>query len=176
MTTPNPKIVELSKDELEALLHRAEAALREDDYERIKALAEAYTYLTELVEAKGTTIERLRKLLFGSPTEKTRDVVPPTEEDGSEGVAPEPEPATKRKGHGRNGADAYRGAEKIEVPHESLHAGDACPDCTKGKVYEMAQPGVLIRITGQAQPRWTRQCCESAAPRLCAAFPGSFPR
>ena len=56
MTTPNPKIVELSKDQLEALLHRAEAALREDDYERIKALAEAYTYLTELVEAKGTTI------------------------------------------------------------------------------------------------------------------------
>ena len=146
MTTPNPKIVELSKDQLEALLHRAEAALREDDYERIKALAEAYTYLTELVEAKGTTIERLRKLLFGSPTEKTRDVVPPTEEDGSVEVEPTP----KRKGHGRNGADAYRGAEKIEVPHESLRTGDACPDCTKGKVYEMARPGGLIRITGQA--------------------------
>jgi len=146
MTTPNPKIVKLSKDQLEALLHRAEAALREDDYERIKALAEAYTYLTELVEAKGTTIERLRKLLFGSPTEKTRDVVPPTEEDGSVEVEPTP----KRKGHGRNGADAYRGAEKIEVPHESLRTGDACPDCTKGKVYEMARPGVLIRITGQA--------------------------
>ena len=150
MKTPNPKIVELSKDELEALLQRVEAGLPEDDYETIKALAEAYTYLTELVEAKGTTIERLRKLLFGSRTEKTRDVVPPTEEDGSEGVAPEPEPTPKRKGHGRNGAEAYRGAEKIEVPHESLHAGDACPDCTKGKVYAMAQPGVLIRITGQA--------------------------
>ena len=35
--------------------------------------------------------------MFGSPTEKTRDVVPPTEEDGSVEVEPTP----KRKGHGR---------------------------------------------------------------------------
>ncbi|MFC1597408.1 hypothetical protein ACFL5Q_05650, partial [Planctomycetota bacterium] len=27
------------------------------------------------------------------------------------------------KGHGRNGADAYRGAEKIDVPHETLRPG-----------------------------------------------------
>jgi hypothetical protein len=158
MTTPPPKIVELSKDELEALLHRVEAALGEDDYKTIKALSEAYAYLTELVEAKGTTIERLRALLFGPRTEKTRDVVPPTEEAGSaqgeadpdrtEGV--DAEPATKRKGHGRNGVEAYRGAEKIEVSHESLHPGDACPECTKGKVYGMARPAVLVRITGHA--------------------------
>ena len=52
--------------------------------------------------------------------------------------------------HGRNGADAYHGAEKIEVQHESLQPGDACPDCGDGTVYEMARPGVLVRITGQA--------------------------
>ena len=158
MTTPTPTIVELSKDELEALLRRAEAALGADDYEKIKTLSDAYAYLTELVEAKGTTIERLRALLFGPRTEKTRDVVPPTEEDASaqdeadpdrtEGV--DAEPAPKPKGHGRNGVEAYRGAEKIQVPHESLHPGDACPDCTKGKVYAMARPAVLVRITGQA--------------------------
>ena len=82
MKTPNPKIVELSKDQLEALLHRAEAGLPEDDYETIKASAEAYTYLTELVEAKGTTIERLRKRRFGSSTEKTRGVPPLAEASG----------------------------------------------------------------------------------------------
>jgi transposase len=57
---------------------------------------------------------------------------------------------TRRKGHGRNGADAYTGAEKIQVPHESLQPGDLCPECHKGKVYEMKIPGVLIRIVGQA--------------------------
>ena len=55
----------------------------------------------------------------------------------------------RAKGHGRNGADAYHGAEKIEVPHESLRPGDACPDCTQGTVYEVSRPGVLVRITGQ---------------------------
>ncbi len=28
--------------------------------------------------------------------------------------------------------------------------GDSCPDCKKGKVYEVAKPGVLVRIVGQA--------------------------
>ena len=36
------------------------------------------------------------------------------------------------------------------MPHESLRAGDACPECQQGTVYEMSRPGVLVRITGQA--------------------------
>ncbi|MFH1107887.1 MAG: hypothetical protein V1790_01625, partial [Planctomycetota bacterium] len=42
---------------------------------------------------------------------------------------------------------------KIPVAHESLKSGDPCPECQKGKVYEVAQPGVLVRITGQAPVR-----------------------
>jgi transposase len=42
----------------------------------------------------------------------------------------------------------YRGAALIDVPHPSLRAGDACPACGQGTVYEKA-PGVLVRITGQ---------------------------
>ena len=53
------------------------------------------------------------------------------------------------KGHGRNGADAYTGADKIEVQHESLQPGDACPQCEKGTVYETNRPGVLVRLKGQ---------------------------
>jgi transposase len=58
------------------------------------------------------------------------------------------DPAPARKGHGRNGADAYHGAERIDVPHALLQAGDRCPACEKGTVYDKA-PGVLVRITGQ---------------------------
>ena len=57
---------------------------------------------------------------------------------------------TRRKGHGRNGADAYTGAEKIEVPHESLQPGDPCPKCEEGTVYKTDRPGVLVRLMGQA--------------------------
>ena len=51
-------------------------------------------------------------------------------------------------GHGRNGADAYRAAERIDVPHPTLTAGDPCPACGQGTVYAKA-PGVLVRIIGQ---------------------------
>jgi hypothetical protein len=52
------------------------------------------------------------------------------------------------RGHGRNGADAYRGAARIVIPHPSLRAGDPCPVCDQGTVYEKA-PGVVVRISGQ---------------------------
>jgi transposase len=58
------------------------------------------------------------------------------------------EAAPSARGHGRNGADAYGGAERIDVPHATLSAGDACPACGEGTVYDKA-PGVLVRITGQ---------------------------
>jgi hypothetical protein len=60
------------------------------------------------------------------------------------------------RGHGRNGADAYRGAEGIEVPHPSLKAGDSCPSCGEGIVYDKA-PGVLVRVTGQPKRRSARR-------------------
>ena len=53
-------------------------------------------------------------------------------------------------GHGRNGADAFTGAEKIEVRHESLQAGDPCPKCEQGTLYDTRRPGVLVRLVGQA--------------------------
>ena len=62
----------------------------------------------------------------------------------------EDDSAASSKGHGRNGADAYTGAEKIEVPHESLEPGDPCPKCEEGTVYETNRPGVLVRLMGQA--------------------------
>jgi transposase len=62
----------------------------------------------------------------------------------------EPETRPKAKGHGRNGAAAYVGAEKVRVPHASLKPGDSCPSCKKGTVYESVEPGRLVRIHGQA--------------------------
>ena len=128
---------------------------------------ESYAYIAELVGNKNITIARLRKMLFGASTEKTAAVTgggtdseaPPLHDEDAVTESPreadsetpaENDPPAPSKGHGRNGADAYRGAEKIEVPHESLRPGDACPDCTQGTIYEVSRPGVLVRITGQA--------------------------
>jgi transposase len=158
------ELVDVDSDRLEEVLRRAERALDEKDAELIRAVFDSYAYVTELVEDKHTTIRRLRQLLFGSRTEKTEAVVGPkngtpepalppdaavtAESTSGEGTTDVSNAAAVTKGHGRNGAAAYGGAERIDVPHPSLRAGDACPACGEGTVYDKA-PGVLVRITGQ---------------------------
>jgi transposase len=157
------ELVEVDSDRLEEVLRRAERSLDEKDAALVRAVFESYAYVTELVEDKNTTIRRLRQLFFGSRTEKTEAVVGPrtgtsevtgapdaaagTESAAGEVTADVPEAAAS-KGHGRNGAEAYRGAARIDVAHPSLTPGDACPACGEGTVYEKT-PGVLVRITGQ---------------------------
>ena len=118
--------------------------------------------MTELLKDKNTSLARLRKILFGASTEKTaavlgggKDAQPPSAgaratPTAEEQCAEESETKVPRKGHGRNGADAYAGAEKIVVPYESLQPGDPCPKCERGTVYETGRPGVLVRLVGQA--------------------------
>jgi hypothetical protein len=119
--------------------------------------------LTELLKDKNTSLTRLRKLLFGSQTEKTNAVVGNGKDSRSPSPqaaaasTPETEPVSATdaeksppKGHGRNGADAYTGAETIVVRHESLQPGDPCPKCDRGTVYETSRPGVLVRLVGQS--------------------------
>ena len=160
-----PEIVEVDSTQLEEVLRRVEQALDDKDTKLIRAVFESYVYVADLVEDKNTSIRRLRQLLFGARTEKTEAVVGRqgekpdaasrngTEADNASpageaniGESREAEPACP--GHGRNSADSYRGAERIDVPHPSLTAGDPCPSCAEGIVYEKA-PGVVMRISGQ---------------------------
>jgi transposase len=167
-----PTIIELDMDKLDEILRRVEAKeLRAEDYETIRTVIESYVGLYFAVGDKNTTIQRLRKMLFGVKTEKTAGVIgdrkdlqlslPPdavaraaTAGNGETAstLTTEAETAGKapRKNHGRNGADAYTGGEKIEVRHESLQPGDPCPKCEDGTVYETNRPGVLVRLRGQA--------------------------
>ena len=162
-------------EELEKVLERArKEPLDEEGYAKLKASLETLGYLVELVENKDTTIHRLRQILFGSSTEKTSRVLP-TEDVARQAGNPTVNPKVPRektsgeksKGHGRNGAEAYSGAEKVQVAHESLKPGDRCPHCQKGKVYHQAQPGVLVRVVGQAALKATVYELEKLRCNLC---------
>jgi transposase len=158
-----PEIIDVDSTHLEEVLRRVEQALDQKDAALIRAVFQSYAYVADLVEDKNTSIRRLRQLFFGARTEKTKAVVGrKPETTPSHGAVvktqetarePEPDapaenPTPAGKGHGRNGANAYRGAEQIAVAHPYLAAGDPCPACGEGVVYEKA-PGVLVRITGQ---------------------------
>ena len=185
-TMPTPRM-DLNQDEVRTLLERAQAVLTPQDYEKVKALVEMAVYLSQAIEDRQTTIARLRKLLFGSGSEKTQDVVPPTPAappptvpDGAAPPEPadgNPEPNPPSPGHGRHGAEAYQGAEKVRVPHAFLHSGDPCPECKQGTVYELAGPGVLVRIVGQAPVQATVYELQKLRCNLCGkVFTAQAPR
>lgn len=155
---------DLPLDELKGILERAKAVLGDEDYDKLNAAVETLAFLTQELEAKGASIRRLRHLIFGPKTEKSRLVVgdqtgeaaaDPTQEDKAAGSETQPDdeekkPPQKRKGHGRRPAAEYTGAKREKVPQESLKSGDPCPECDKGKVYEMKDPKVLVRVKGVA--------------------------
>ena len=170
--------VELNMEELKALVERAKrGALDEKDYNQLKAAVETLGYLTQIIEDNKTTIERLRQILFGASTEKSRNVLKRGSEQTA-GAPSEPGPTAdnrdrereesqdKSKGHGRNGAEAYRGATTIKVSYDSLKPGDRCPECKKGKVYHNP-PGYLVRIVGQAPLAATVYELEKLRCNLC---------
>jgi transposase len=126
--------------------------------------------LTELIGDKETTISQLRTLLVKPSTEKTRQVLqqagikaPP-----QSSLPPSANENEKTKpGHGRNGAEAYRGAPRTKIAHASLKPGDHCPECLKGKVYMRKQPALRIRVVGQAPLAATVYELESLRCNLC---------
>jgi transposase len=165
---PNPRAgqprarLELSMQDLEAILEHAKAgALGEGELAMLKAAIQTLEFLTRELEKKSVSIQRLRQLLFGAATETTAKVIEKILEHAGEGQKPaanaggaaggtQPGAPEKPKGHGRNGAEAYAGVKRIRVALASLKAGDACPQCTKGIVYASCEPGVIVRLTGQA--------------------------
>jgi transposase len=167
--------IDIAMEELEKVLERArKEPLDQEGYAKLKASLETLGYLIQLVESKDTTIHRLRQILFGSSTEKTSQVLPAEDVARPAGdptvnpkAPPEKTSEEKSKGHGRNGAEAYSGAEKVQVAHESLKTGDRCPHCQKGKVYHQAQPGVLVRVVGQAALQATVYELEKLRCNLC---------
>ncbi len=182
-TGTGPKRREIRPEVLRAIVERARRGpLEAADAELLGAAVDTLVWLTAELEQKGVTIARLRKLLFGASSEKTRDVLgsvagsaasdsgagvgvdagaSDSERAGDEarsgaatGDTADEAASERRKGHGRTGAGAYRGAEQVAVAHESLSHGERCPSCQRGKVYRK-KPAVLVRVRGVAPLRAT---------------------
>ena len=166
-----PERLDVTSEELEALLEGVRVPLGEVSYQKLQAAIHTLRYVTELLETNRATLEKLRRLLCHSSTEKTGKVLQQAgiKTDDNKHKSPgERTPKSKAPGHGRNSAAAYRGAHKVEVPHGSLKAGDPCPDrqCG-GKVYPQREPGVLLRIKGQAPIAATLYELEKLRCNLC---------
>jgi hypothetical protein len=163
--TTAPEIVALSTAQLEELLAKLAALVPAETYRLLESVLRTFQWLVSALEAKNTTLGRLRRMLFGKQTEKTAQVLPQ-----SVGADRDPPPPTKTKGHGRHAAQDYPGAPRQPVPHPKLHLGQLCPQCLKGKLYLLKTPARIVRII--AQPIFSATVFELERLRcaLCGAL------
>ena len=158
-----PETVQLSREDGEALRTRlAGDALTADDRRVLDHVLQWYFWLLFALQEATVSLKRLQVMLFGEKPKKCQ--APPADpsaasrdSDGGAGGA-ERAPAQGnraaaapqgRPGHGRRGAQAYRGAQPVECRHETLAVGERCPVCGRGRLYRVA-PGVDIRLDGHA--------------------------
>src|SRR6202035_1507891 len=127
--------MDVNLDELDQVLDGArQAPLSEADYDKLKGALHALAAM--LVRPRNTektsaVLEKLEGAETGAGTQPDTNPPPPP-------------------GHGRNGAEAFAGAQKVDISHQNLKHGDRCPECGKGNVYGQKEPKVLVRIVGQA--------------------------
>jgi transposase len=139
------------KKDLKIDITEEEINRRIDQIEALDIDADLRTFMLEAMDAlisidrivgmKETTILRLRKI-FNKKMEKR----PVDKTAGSEDPN-KPHPRGNNKG--KNGQKAYPNAQRVAHNHESLKAGETCPECGKGTLAKY-EPGIYIRITGSS--------------------------
>lgn len=162
-----PEDVQLSREEGEALLARLEAnTLTAEDRQVLGKVLTFYFWLLFALREAKLSLKRLKALVFG---EKPKPPKPPSSDGTPSGgnvsgsdpptsaspggqsaaAASPPEKKPSPPGHGRQGAEVYRAAQKVECRHEELAVGERCPACGRGSLYRLP-PGVEMRLDGNA--------------------------
>lgn len=181
-----PDELHLSRQDGEALIERLHReALTAQDRRVLEQVLRWYFWLRFALQEARFSLKRLRALVFGD-TSKQRPPKPPaggscTRGDGAGGPGATPAeppgsqaddantpPSTRaqRSGHGRQGAQAYRGAEHVVCRHETLAVGERCPVCGRGRLYRV-EPGVEVRLDGHALLSAVRYALEKLRCSAC---------
>jgi transposase len=161
MKTRSRKRIEVNLEELDRIIDRGmDVPLSKAEGQKIKAALHA---MAERLTGKRST-------------EKTAAILPkpavpaPAQEQATDESSP--------AGHGRNGAAAFAGADRVAIQHATMHSGDTCTECGEGKVYRQKEPATLVRIVGQAPLKTTvfemeRLRCNACGQVFTAGAPDS---
>ena len=180
-----PVLVSATQEQLDELLALARAAsFPQPQYDLLAGVLGTFVHVMHALQNANTSLKRFRQMLFGKRTESTANVLKmigngtdgaggqaggaaeaaPDDPDAlSAGAGKEPK---KHKGHGRNGAAAYPGAQVTEISVPGLKSGDPCPNCLIGKVYD-APPKILVKVVGNPPLTASILKCGCLRCRLC---------
>ena len=164
-------VIDLEITEVEKALDVVEQELGEDVARPLRLMFGWCLSIRALLQEKNLSLKRLRRMLFGPRTERTRDVVPEEETNerpqgqGREDLSVKsqssspvtaPRRRQRRKGHGRIPAAAYTGCRRVILTHEAFSPGDACPDCQDGTLYRLKEWAMNVRLVGRPPIGGTR--------------------
>ena len=162
--------------QVRGVLERIQPDLTEADYHLLCSETDVLEMVIRELRKHGATIARLRSMLGQRSSEKTADIVAKASEGatsdkgalvpapavpscdldqsdkadtGADRSATNDRPPPKRKGHGRIPASAYDG-EVTAVPHPTLCAGQQCPACAHGTLYDPHKPASVVIIVGRS--------------------------
>jgi transposase len=167
-----PNEVHLSRQDGEALIQRLQGdALTAQDRRVLEQVLRWYFWLLFALQETRFSLKRLRAMVFGDRTKK------PPKKPSSGGISASgssaggpgttsAEVSEAPAGHGRQGAQAYRGAEHVVCRHETLAVGERCPVCGRGRLYRM-EPGVEVRLDGHALLSAVRYALEKLRCSAC---------
>jgi hypothetical protein len=178
------KLLTATQEELDALLAQAKPTFSAEQYQLLEGVLGTFFYVMQALQNARTSLKRLSHMLFGKRTESTANVLKligtgtngasdhaerptePTPDDSSAPSAGVGKTPKKHKGHGRNGATAYPGAQVFDIPVPGLKSGDACPNCLVGKVYD-TPPKILVKVVGNPPLTASILRCACLRCRLC---------
>ena len=190
-----PKLVTATQSELDEILALARAAFPPRQYQLLESILGTFAYVMVALQNARTSIKRFRQMLFGARTESRANVLGEAVidvEDAAAGTANGAVDATvvsdaapaadlpeaacdslpvkpKRRGHGRNGAQAYSGAPVVEVALTGPASGQVCPQCEIGRVYAWP-PRTIVKVTGQPPIGGTVYKLQQRRCRACDAL------
>ena len=134
---PDPKHLEAMRSRI------IDKQLQDEDCPILVNMIDAYGHLAEKLAKQEQTIKKYQHMIFDPKGEKSKDILPPTDQPAD--PEPKKEPPA---GHGRMKPDDYPDAERHCICHITIQSGQLCPSCKRGKVYRWKQPQVLVRIKG----------------------------
>lgn len=132
MASKDELTLTLKGQDMEGLKERIRKSnLAGSDVDMLLSMLQLVITLRSLVEKRRLSLLIWLRRIFGLKTEKC-----PTIREPSQG-----ESSTSNGKKGRKGRHDYPGADRTEVCHPNLKAGDICPKCHIGKLREV-EPGV----------------------------------
>jgi transposase len=163
-----PSRLDFTSEEVDALVDRLNnKCLIESDYPLLTDILRAMVWLNFSLQEKELTIKRLRAI-FGIKTESAKKLLEfargnsakpsnkersqdknNTQDSASEGKAKTNESEEgKPRNHGHRPSSDYTEANIINIAHQTLKKGSICPECLKGKLFQL-KPGTILHIVGQ---------------------------